>query len=181
MKITPTQIPDVLVIEPTVHCDDRGYLFENFNRRAFADATGQTLEIVQENYSRSVRNVLRGLHYQVGRPQGKLVQVTHGEVFDVAVDLRRSSPTFGHWIATNLSAANKRQCWIPAGFAHGFYVTSDYADVSYKMTEYWHPGHERIIRWDDADLAVAWPLRGRAVLSDKDLAGIPFTQAELLE
>ena len=182
MKITPCAVPDVLLLEPRVFGDDRGFFFESFNQRAFNQATGLDLHFVQDNHSRSARNVLRGLHYQVVQPQGKLVRVTSGEVFDVAVDIRRNSPTFGKWAGALLSASNKRQLWVPPGLAHGFLVLSESADFLYKTTDYYAPEHERCIAWDDATLALEWPLQGAApLLSGKDAAGQPFLQADLVD
>ena len=172
MKVTPTAIPDVLIIEPTVFTDARGFFYESFNQKAFNKATGLNETFVQDNISRSGFNVLRGLHYQVQNPQGKLVQVIDGEVFDVAVDLRQSSPSFGRWVGTVLSATNYLQQWIPAGFAHGFLVTSESADMLYKTTRYYSPEHDRIIAWNDAHIGIQWPVQGQPVLSAKDsLAG----------
>jgi dTDP-4-dehydrorhamnose 3,5-epimerase len=179
MKVIATDVPGVLVIEPRVFGDDRGFFFESFNQRAFREATGIEATFVQDNHSRSVRGVLRGLHYQIRRPQGKLVRVVSGEVFDVAVDLRRSSPAFGRWTGVRLSAENKRQAWIPEGFAHGFLVTGDHAEVLYKTTDYWSPEDERCILWEDPDLAVDWPLAGRPRLSEKDAQGTAFAAAEI--
>lgn len=180
MKITSCAISDVLLLEPRIFGDDRGFFFESFNQRAFNQVTGLDLHFVQDNHSRSARNVLRGLHYQMEQPQGKLVRVTAGEVFDVAVDIRRNSPSFGKWVGELLSAANKRQLWIPPGLAHGFLVVSESADFLYKTTDYYAPEHERCIAWDDATLAVEWPLQGAApLLSGKDAAGKAFLQADL--
>jgi dTDP-4-dehydrorhamnose 3,5-epimerase len=182
MNVRRTAIPDVLVLEPRVFGDARGFFFESFNRKAFEAAVGRSVDFVQDNHSLSARNVLRGLHYQLPRPQGKLVRVVRGEVFDVAVDLRRGSPTLGRWVGEVLSAENKRQLWIPEGFAHGFLVRSDEAEFLYKTTDYWHPEHERCIRWDDPGLAVEWPTDGAApVVSAKDAAGLPFADAPLFE
>ncbi|MEO8855690.1 MAG: dTDP-4-dehydrorhamnose 3,5-epimerase [Burkholderiaceae bacterium] len=182
MKITPCLIPDVLLLEPKVYGDERGFFFESFNTRAFDLATGLHLSFVQDNHSRSARNVLRGLHYQTVQPQGKLVRVTSGEVFDVAVDIRRGSPTFGKWAGEYLSAANKRQLWVPPGLAHGFMVLSDSADFLYKTTDYYAPEHERCIAWNDPTLAIDWPVASDGpVLSNKDAAGIPFLQAQLAD
>jgi len=179
MKITPCAIADVLLMEPRVFGDDRGFFFESFNQRAFCEATGLDLQFVQDNHSRSARHVLRGLHYQVVQPQGKLVRVTAGEVFDVAVDIRRGSPTFGQWVGEVLSAANKRQLWVPPGLAHGFLVLSESADFLYKTTDYYAPTHERCIAWNDPTLAIDWPLHGQTPgLSAKDMAGTPFAQAD---
>ena len=181
MKITPCAIPDVLLMEPRVFGDERGFFFESFNQRAFCDATGLDLQFVQDNHSRSARNVLRGLHYQVVQPQGKLVRVVAGEVFDVAVDIRPGSPTFGKWVGALLSGTNKHQLWVPPGLAHGFLVLSDSADFLYKTTDYYAPAHERCIAWNDPQLAIDWPLAGQTpVLSAKDLAGTPFARAELI-
>ncbi|GAB6909963.1 dTDP-4-deoxyrhamnose-3,5-epimerase [Desulfosarcina cetonica] len=179
MKIKPTQIPDVLIVEPTVFGDSRGFFFESYNHRMFQEMTGQTVTFVQDNHSRSELNVLRGLHYQIRQPQGKLVRVVFGEVFDVAVDIRRASPTFGHWTGTYLSAENKRQLWVPPGFAHGFLVTSEAAEFLYKTTDYYAPEHERCIRWDDPDFDIRWPLNGRPQLSAKDEKGVSFKRAEV--
>lgn len=181
MKAIPTSIPDVLVLEPKVFGDTRGFFFESYNRRAFAEATGMNPDFVQDNHSRSAGGVLRGLHYQVRQPQGKLVRVVAGEVFDVAVDLRKDSPTFGRWVGEYLSAENKRMMWVPAGFAHGFVVTSDYAEFLYKTTDYYAPEHERCIRWDDPTLAIEWPLAGNPQLSAKDMQGVAFGDAEVFE
>ena len=166
--VTSTALPDVLILEPTVFGDDRGFFFESFNQRAFAEATGIDQPFVQDNHSKSSRGVLRGLHYQIAHPQGKLVRVTAGTVFDVAVDLRRSSPTFAQWVGVTLSAENKRQLWVPPGFAHGFMVTSDTAEFLYKTTDYWHPEHERSVRWSDPALGIAWPDVGTPTLAIKD-------------
>jgi dTDP-4-dehydrorhamnose 3,5-epimerase len=179
MKATPLAIPDVMLIEPKVFGDDRGFFFESFNLRAFADATGQRPDFVQDNHSRSVRNVLRGLHYQIRQPQGKLVRVVQGEVFDVAVDLRRSSPTFGQWVGETLSAENKRQLWVPAGFGHGFVVLSETAEFLYKTTDYYAPAHERCIVWNDPTLAIRWPIEGLPLVSSKDAQGALIAQAEV--
>jgi len=178
MKVTPTSIPDVLLIEPQVFGDERGFFFESHNERSFAEITGLQVHFVQDNHSRSARNVLRGLHYQIQQPQGKLIRVVVGAVFDVAVDLRRSSPTFGQWTATTLSAENKRMLWIPPGFAHGFLVTSDAAEFLYKTTDYWAPAHERCLAWQDPQLAIAWPLQGAPIVSAKDQQGIALRDAE---
>lgn len=179
MRIIRTDIPDVLIIEPQVFGDERGFFLESYNERGFAEATGMRLHFVQDNHSRSAKNVLRGLHYQIGQPQGKLIRVVAGEVFDVAVDIRRGSPSFGRYAAARLSAANKRLMWIPVGFAHGFLVTSDHADVLYKTTDYWAPQHEHCIAWNDADLAISWPLHEEPMLSVKDRQGVPFANAEI--
>ena len=179
MQVSRTAIPEVLVIDPKVFGDDRGFFYESYNERAFADATGVRVRFVQDNHSRSGKNVLRGLHYQVRQPQGKLVRVTAGEIYDVAVDIRKSSPTFGKWTGVDLSATNKKMCWIPAGFAHGFLVVSDNAEVQYKTTDYYAPEHERCITWNDRDLGISWPLKGEPVLSPKDRAGLPLKGAEV--
>jgi len=178
MKVIPTAIPDVIVLEPKVFGDDRGFFFESYNRRAFRDATGLDPDFVQDNHSRSARNVLRGLHYQVLQAQGKLVRVTQGEVYDVAVDLRRSSAHFGKWVAVSLSAASRRMLWVPAGFAHGFVVTSDYAEFLYKTTDYYAPVHERTLLWNDPALAIPWPVEGGPLLKAGDAAGTPLAAAE---
>lgn len=180
MRAIATELADVLILEPKVFGDERGFFFESFNARAFAQATGLTREFVQDNHSRSTRGVLRGLHYQLQQPQGKLVRVTAGEVYDVAVDLRQGSRTFGRWLGVHLSAENKRQLWVPEGFAHGFLVLSEFAEFLYKTTEYYAPEHERCIRWDDPTLAIDWPLQGKPQLSAKDQAGVAFAAAELL-
>ena len=182
MKATPTAIADVLRIEPTVFGDDRGFFFESFNQRIFREVTGLDVDFVQDNHSKSARGVLRGLHYQIQQAQGKLVRVVAGEVFDVAVDLRRNSPTFGRWVGEILSADNKRQLWIPPGMAHGFLVLSQTAEFLYKTTDYWAPEFERCIAWDDPTLAIAWPpLDAPPLLSGKDAKGVAFTEAELFE
>lgn len=179
MNIIPTELPDVLIIEPRVFQDDRGFFYESYNEKAFIEKTGVATHFVQDNHSRSTQNVLRGLHYQIQQPQGKLVRVTVGEVWDVAVDLRKSSPTFGEWASTILSAENKRQFWVPVGFAHGFLVLSETAEVLYKTTDYYAPNHERCLLWNDSDLAIAWPLEATPILSAKDQAGQPFKIAEV--
>lgn len=179
MKATPTAIPDVLIIEPKVFGDERGFFFESFNQRQFEQIIGQTVSFVQDNHSRSAKNVLRGLHYQIQQPQGKLVRVVVGEVYDVAVDIRRSSPTFGRWVGVKLSAENKRMLWIPAGFAHGFLVLSEYAEFLYKTTDYWAPEYERSIVWNDPELAIEWPISGDPILSSKDLTGKLLAEAEV--
>ncbi len=178
MKVTPTQLPEVLILEPAVFGDERGFFMESYNARTFRDATGVDTQFVQDNHSRSARNVLRGLHYQVVRPQGKLVRVASGSVFDVAVDLRRSSPRFGKWAGAELSAENKRQMWIPPGFAHGFLVLSDYADFLYKTTDYWIKEYDRALRWDDPAVGVQWPLGGEPVLAAKDINAPGLAEAE---
>ena len=174
MNVTPTAIPDVLLLEPRVYADERGFFFESFNERAFTEAVGGPTRFVQDNHSHSVRGVLRGLHYQAAQPQGKLVRVVAGVVFDVAVDIRADSPTCGRWVGLELSAANRRQLWIPPGLAHGFLVLSDTADVLYKTTDYYAPREERCILWSDPTLAIGWPLAGPPILSAKDAAGLPF-------
>ncbi|KRW61406.1 dTDP-4-dehydrorhamnose 3,5-epimerase [Pseudomonas sp. TTU2014-080ASC] len=179
MRAIATAIPEVFIIEPKVFGDERGFFFESFNAKAFEAATGVKREFVQDNHSRSARGVLRGLHYQLQQAQGKLVRVTAGEVFDVAVDLRRSSPTFGQWVGEILSAENKRQLWVPEGFAHGFVVLSDYAEFLYKTTDYYAPEHERSIRWDDPDLAINWPFTEAPQLSAKDQAAVSFKDADV--
>ncbi len=177
MKITPTAIPDVLLIEPRVFGDARGFFFESFNQKSFAEATGVNLPFVQDNHSKSVKGVLRGLHYQVEpHAQGKLVRVTQGAVFDIAVDLRKDAKTFGQWVGMTLSAENKQQLWIPPGFAHGFLVLSDTAEFLYKTTDYYAPQAERSLRWDDPTLAIAWPLEGEPILADKDRQGHMFSE-----
>jgi dTDP-4-dehydrorhamnose 3,5-epimerase len=181
MNIVRTEIPDVLIFEPKVFGDARGFFFESFNQRRFEELTGLAPQFVQDNHSRSARGVLRGLHYQVEQAQGKLVRVTAGEVFDVCVDLRRSSPTFGKSVSVMLSADNHRQFWIPPGFAHGFLVTSDSADFQYKTTDYYAPAHERSLQWNDPALGIDWPLDmigGTPTLSAKDEAGLPLAQAD---
>ncbi|MCM8594751.1 dTDP-4-dehydrorhamnose 3,5-epimerase [Accumulibacter sp.] len=178
MKATALAIPDVVLLEPRVFGDDRGFFFESFNQAQFSEATGRAVNFVQDNHSRSIHGALRGLHYQISQPQGKLVRVVLGEVFDVAVDLRRRSTTFGQWVGVVLSADNKRQAWIPEGFAHGFLVLSETAEFLYKTTDYWAPQHERCIAWDDPDLAIDWPLSGEPLLSAKDRQGVPLARAE---
>jgi len=180
MPVTPTALADVLLIEPRVYGDARGFFFESWNRRTLAER-GLSADFVQDNHSRSGRNVLRGLHYQIRNPQGKLVRVVSGEVWDVAVDLRRRSATFGRWVGLYLSAENKRMLWIPPGFAHGFLVTSDHAEFLYKTTDYWYPEHERTLLWNDPALAIDWPLEGEAVLADKDARGTPLARSETYE
>lgn len=180
MKVVETSIPDVLIIEPKVFGDERGFFYESFNAAAFEAATGLKRQFVQDNHSKSQRGVLRGLHYQIQQPQGKLVRVVAGEVFDVAVDLRKSSPSFGRWFGTHLSAQNQRQLWIPEGFAHGFVVLSESAEFLYKTTDYYAPEHERCIAWNDPQLAICWPDAGVAVqLSAKDQVGRLLAEADL--
>ncbi|HEB68616.1 MAG TPA: dTDP-4-dehydrorhamnose 3,5-epimerase [Desulfobulbus sp.] len=179
MNISATAIAEVLLIEPQVFGDERGFFFESFNQRRWLKETGLSTTFVQENHSRSGKNVLRGLHYQIKQPQGKLVRVIVGEVFDVAVDIRRSSPTFGSWVGARLSADNKHQLWVPEGFAHGFVVLSEMAEFIYMTTDYYAPEHERAIRWDDPRLAIDWPVKGEPVLSAKDRQAPLFGDAEL--
>jgi dTDP-4-dehydrorhamnose 3,5-epimerase len=181
MRATPTAIADVLVIEPKVFADERGFFFESFNERTFAQATGFSAKFVQDNHSRSVRNTLRGLHYQIQQAQGKLVRAVVGEVYDVVVDIRRSSPTFGKWVGEVLSAENKKMIWIPPGLAHGFAVLSDHADFLYKTTDYWAPQYERTLLWNDPDLAIDWPLAGEPILAPKDRAGRRLSEAEVFD
>ena len=181
MKVIQTAIPDLLIIEPRVFGDDRGFFFESFNRRQFFQLTGCDVDFVQDNHSRSAKNVLRGLHYQIQHPQAKLVRVVQGSVLDVAVDIRRNSPTFGQHVVVELSAENKRMFWMPEGFAHGFVVLSDTADFLYKTTDYWFPEHERCLRWDDPELAIDWRLPSAPVLSAKDVQGKILAEAELFE
>ena len=177
MKATPLAIPDVILLEPKVFGDDRGFFFESFSQAKFEVAIGRHVTFVQDNHSRSVKSVLRGLHYQILQPQGKLMRVVQGEVFDVAVDIRKSSPTFGQWVGEILSAENKRQMWVPEGFAHGFVVLSDTAECLYKTTGYYEPEHERCIAWNDQAIAIQWPLAGEPVLSAKDQQGKSLTEA----
>ncbi|TMS59103.1 dTDP-4-dehydrorhamnose 3,5-epimerase [Imbroritus primus] len=181
MKVIQTALPEVLILEPKVFGDDRGFFYESFNARVFAEATGLKREFVQDNHSRSVKNVLRGLHYQIQHPQGKLVRVSVGEVFDVAVDIRKSSPNFGKWVGVTLSADNKRQLWVPEGFAHGFVVTSDYAEFLYKTTDYYSPAYERSLLWSDPSIAIQWPGTGFFQLSEKDATAVDLKQAELFQ
>ncbi|MGR8941401.1 MAG: dTDP-4-dehydrorhamnose 3,5-epimerase [Gammaproteobacteria bacterium] len=178
MKVTPLAIPDVILLEPTVFGDERGFFFESFNQHRFEEIVGRKVNFVQDNHSRSAKNVLRGLHYQIRQPQGKLVRVVVGEVFDVAVDIRKSSPTFGQWVGEILSAENKKQLWIPEGFAHGFVVLSNFAEFLYKTTDYYAPAYERCIAWNDSSLAINWPLHAPSTLSAKDSCGLPLNQAE---
>ena len=181
MEAVKTSLQDVLIFEPKVFGDTRGFFFESFNARRFAELTGITTPFVQDNHSRSQKGVLRGLHYQIRQPQGKLVRVVAGDVYDVAVDLRRSSPDFGKWTGVTLSAENKRIVWIPAGFAHGFVVLSDSAEFLYKTTDYWAPEHERCIRWNDSSLAIDWPVSGNVLVSAKDAQGVAFADAEVFD
>ena len=178
MNIFPSEIPDVLVLEPKVFGDERGFFYESYNRRAMIEA-GIPDDFVQDNHSRSAKGVLRGLHYQIQNTQGKLVRVISGSVFDVAVDLRKSSPTFGKWVGMELSAENKRMAWIPKGFAHGFVVTSDSAEFLYKTTDYWTPQYERSLLWNDPALGILWPLDGTPIIAAKDAAGLPLAQCEV--
>ena len=179
MKATRLAIPEVVLIEPKVFGDARGFFFESYNQRAFNEATGTDFQFVQDNHSRSAKGVLRGLHYQLRQPQGKLVRVVQGAVFDVAVDIRKSSPTFGQWVGVELSADNHRQLWVPPGFAHGFVVLSDTAEFLYKTTDYYAPQHERCIAWNDPALAIDWQFAGEPRLSAKDAVGVAFAVAEM--
>jgi dTDP-4-dehydrorhamnose 3,5-epimerase len=181
MIAIPTAIPDLLIIEPKVFGDDRGFFFESFNRRRFAELSGRDVDFVQDNHSRSVKNVLRGLHYQIQHPQGKLVRAVQGAVLDIAVDIRKSSPSFGQHVAVELSAQNRRMLWIPEGFAHGFVVLSETAEFLYKTTDYWFPEHERSIRWDDPALAIDWKLQVAPAISGKDAQGKVLAEAELFD
>ncbi|AVO48839.1 dTDP-4-dehydrorhamnose 3,5-epimerase [Melaminivora suipulveris] len=181
MKVTRLTIPEVVLIEPKVFGDARGFFFESFNQKAFDEATGTRHSFVQDNHSRSSRGVLRGLHYQIRQPQGKLVRVARGAVWDVAVDIRRSSPTFGQWVGAELNEDNQRQLWVPPGFAHGFVVLSESADFLYKTTDYYAPEHERCIAWNDETLAIAWPLEEQPSLSIKDAQGSAFTAATVFD
>ena len=181
MNVTPTEIPDVLLIEPRVFGDDRGFFYESFNSRTFADKTGLDVTFVQDNHSKSVKNVLRGLHYQVQQPQGKLVRVAAGALFDVAVDIRRGSPTFGQWVGYELSAENKRQLWIPPGFAHGFLTLTETAELLYKATDFYCPAGDRSILWNDPQINIAWNLDGEPILSGKDQAAKLLAEADLFE
>jgi len=182
VKVTRTSIPDVLVIEPKVFGDARGFFYESFNGKAFDEAVGRQVQFVQDNHSRSVKGVLRGLHYQIQQPQGKLVRVVRGAVFDVAVDIRKSSPTFGQWVGVELTEENHKQLWVPEGFAHGFVVVSESADFLYKTTDYYAPAHERAILWDDSALGIRWPDLGvRPTLSAKDQAGASLETAQLFD
>jgi dTDP-4-dehydrorhamnose 3,5-epimerase len=177
MNIIRTKISEIIIFEPKVFGDDRGFFFESFNQQIFFEATNLNVHFVQDNHSKSVKNVLRGLHYQIQQAQGKLVRVTQGEVFDVAVDLRKSSPTFGHWVGTHLSAENKRQMWVPPGFAHGFLVLSDAAEFLYKTTDFYAPQYECCLKWDDPNIGIEWPLQGMPILSAKDNQGLNFQKA----
>jgi dTDP-4-dehydrorhamnose 3,5-epimerase len=179
MRVIPTDIPGVLILEPRIFADQRGSVLESYNRRAFETATGVHGDFVQDNLSTSIRNVVRGLHYQVAKPQGKLVRAVRGEIFDVAVDLRRSSPTFRRWVSARLSEKNGWMLWIPPGFAHGLLALSERADVLYKMTNFWAPEHERTVIWSDPDIGVSWPLQGQAILSAKDATARRLSEADL--
>jgi len=179
MKVIPTELREVLLLEPKIHQDARGITYESFNRRSFREATGADVVFVQENRSRSVKHTIRGLHYQLGTPQGKLVGVLSGELYDVAIDLRRSSPTFGKWAGFHLSGREHRYAWIPAGFGHGFLALSEGVEVVYKMSEFWAPELERVILWNDPDLAIRWPFDGKPVLSKRDAAAPRLAQAEV--
>jgi dTDP-4-dehydrorhamnose 3,5-epimerase len=179
MNARELNIPGIYVFEPTIYGDERGFFFESYRKNRYCEVIGQDVSFVQDNHSRSAENVLRGLHYQIKQAQGKLVRVVQGEIFDVAVDLRQSSPTFGHWVGQRLSADNKKQMWIPEGFAHGFLVTSEVAEVLYKTTDYYAPEHERCLRWDDPDISIDWPLEGMPVLSEKDARAASLGDAEL--
>ncbi len=181
MKVTATAIPDVLLIEPTVFGDERGFFYESYNEKVWQKETGLTTRFVQDNHSRSIKGVLRGIHYQIRQSQGKLVRVVLGEVFDVAVDLRKSSPTFGQWVGEILSAENKRSLWVPEGFGHGFLVTSEAAEFLYRTTDFYAPEYERCIKWNDPDLAITWPVDGMPQLSEKDEQGVAFGDAEVYE
>jgi dTDP-4-dehydrorhamnose 3,5-epimerase len=179
LTVTHTALPDVLILEPKSFGDARGFFYESFNANEFAKATGLTRQFVQDNHSRSAFNVLRGLHYQIQHPQGKLVRVVSGEVFDVAVDMRKSSPTFGKWVGVTLSAENKRQLWVPEGFAHGFVVVSEFAEFLYKTTDYWYSEFERSLLWNDPALGIEWPVSGAPLVADKDARGLTLAQADL--
>jgi dTDP-4-dehydrorhamnose 3,5-epimerase len=181
IKVIATALPEVKIIEPTVFGDARGFFYESFNAREFAQHFEERVEFVQDNHSHSVKGVLRGLHYQIQHPQGKLVRVTQGSVYDVAVDLRRRSPTFGKWVGVDLSADNKRQMWVPPGFAHGFCVTSESAEFLYKTTDYWYPEHERSLLWSDPALGIEWPIEGEPMVAGKDAAGRQLADAEVYE
>lgn len=179
MNAIPLAIPDVLLLEPRIFGDSRGFFFESFNQREFEKLVGRNARFVQDNHSRSAKNVLRGLHYQIAQPQGKLVRVIAGEIFDVTVDIRRGSPSFGRWVGQILSGESKKQLWVPEGFAHGFVVLSDHAEVLYKTTDYWAPDSERCIAWNDPELAIDWPIDGQPLLSAKDARGSAFRNAEV--
>lgn len=181
MKSTKLAIPEVVLFEPKVFGDERGYFFESFNQRQFEEAIGRSVTFVQDNHSRSAQHVLRGLHYQIQRAQGKLVRVVQGAVFDVAVDMRKSSPTYGQWVGEVLSAENKKQLWVPEGFAHGFYTLSESAEFLYKTTDYYSPAFERCVRWDDPDLRIDWPTTNKPIVSTKDKVGSDFSSAEAFD
>ena len=181
MNIIASKIPDILLVEPKVFGDNRGFFLESYNHKAFCEKAGVTVNFVQDNHSSSGQNVLRGLHYQIQQSQGKLVRAIVGTIFDVAVDIRKGSPTFGQWVGYTLSAENKRQLWVPSGFAHGFLVVSETAEVLYKTTDYYAPEHERSILWNDPELAIDWPLNASPIVSAKDQAGKPFKDAEVFE
>jgi dTDP-4-dehydrorhamnose 3,5-epimerase len=178
MKVTPTELRDVLLLEPRVFQDERGFFLESYNRRTFKEATGRDADFVQDNQSFSVRNVLRGLHYQIRQPQGKLIAVMAGEIYDVAVDIRRGSPDFGHWVGVTLTGGSHRMLWVPEGFAHGYLVLTEHAIVLYKTTDFYAPQHERTIRWNDPDLNIRWPLESDPILNDKDRRGTLFRAAD---
>ena len=179
MKFTPLAIPEVIIFEPKVFGDERGFFFESFNQRQFEEAVGEQVSFVQDNHSRSAKNVLRGLHYQIQQPQGKLVRVVQGEVFDVAVDIRKNSPTFGKWVGEFLTAENKKQLWVPQGFAHGFLTVSNTAEFLYKTTDYWMPDLERCIKWNDEIIGINWPSKEKLIVSPKDEIGCQFRDADL--
>ncbi len=181
MKVTPTEIADVLLVEPTVYGDERGFFYESFNSREWEKQTGVKARFCQDNHSKSMHGVLRGIHYQIRQPQGKLVRVVVGEVFDVAVDLRKSSPSFGRWVGARLSAGNKKSLWVPEGFGHGFVVLSDVAEFLYRTTDFWAPEHERCIAWNDPDINIAWPIDFSPILSEKDSQGVAFKNADYYE
>jgi dTDP-4-dehydrorhamnose 3,5-epimerase len=181
MKVLTTALPEVMLLEPKIHEDRRGITYESFNQRTFREAAGIDLSFVQENRSRSVRNTIRGVHYQLGRPQGKLIGVLSGEIYDVAVDLRRSSPRFGKWTGFRLAAATPQYAWIPSGFGHAFLAVTEGVEVVYKMSEFWAPDLERVVRWNDADLGIQWPLRGEPALSKRDSEAVPFKEAEVFD
>lgn len=181
MKVIPVNIPDVLIMEPNLFGDERGFFYESYNKKIFGDLTGVAADFVQDNHSKSTKGVLRGLHYQIKQPQGKLVRVCSGEILDIAVDIRKSSVNCGKWVSVKLSAENKRQLWVPAGFAHGFIVQSETAEVLYKTTEYYAPEYERCIRWNDAELAIDWQYNDEPLVSEKDKLGTAFSEAEIFE
>ena len=181
MQAIQTSIPEIIIFEPKIFGDDRGFFYESFNQKVFEEATGLTANFVQDNHSKSAKNVLRGLHYQIQQPQGKLVRVTSGEVFDVAVDIRKSSPTFGQYVGVHLSAENKSMLWVPPGFAHGFVVLSETAEFLYKTTDFYAPQFERCISWSDPDIAIEWPIEGSPLLSAKDQQGANLNEAELFD